>query len=75
MNNSTLQGTVRYSAPELFSSKQAASEKCDVYSLGITMWQLVMGKIPFGEDQNQMELIYQVSFKIIWMIFHLIKLF
>lgn len=27
------------------------------------MWQLVMGKIPFGEDQNQMELIYQVRLK------------
>jgi serine/threonine protein kinase len=61
MNNSTLQGTVRYSAPEMFSSEQEISEKCDVYSLGITMWQLVMSKIPFGEDLNPMELIYQVG--------------
>lgn len=27
------------------------------------MWQIIMGKIPFGDDVDQMGLIYQVGFK------------
>ncbi|XP_062139401.1 putative mitogen-activated protein kinase kinase kinase 7-like [Drosophila sulfurigaster albostrigata] len=39
-------GTFRYMAPEVAKSK-SYTEKCDVYSFGITFWEVMSRKIPF----------------------------
>eukprot|EP00727_Mastigamoeba_balamuthi_P004934 m51a1_g14439 hypothetical protein, erroneous fusion (1084) ;mRNA; f:555747-560437 len=43
-----VEGTPEYIAPEAWM-KHEMSEKCDVYSFGITMWQIVTRRLPFGE--------------------------
>jgi len=41
-------GTVSWIAPEIFA-KKTYSEKADVYSFGIIMWELVTRVMPFGD--------------------------
>eukprot|EP01130_Rhizamoeba_saxonica_P018203 TRINITY_DN9034_c0_g1_i1.p1 TRINITY_DN9034_c0_g1~~TRINITY_DN9034_c0_g1_i1.p1 ORF type:complete len:373 (+),score=78.17 TRINITY_DN9034_c0_g1_i1:955-2073(+) len=46
-NNMTHQiGTVSWIAPELFSKKDY-TEKADIYSFGIVMWELISRQLPF----------------------------
>ncbi|RZF47105.1 hypothetical protein LSTR_LSTR005183 [Laodelphax striatellus] len=53
------QGTIKYMAPELFKGSHTISEKADIYSLGITMWQLLSEETPYlGEDLHT--IIYKV---------------
>jgi len=40
-------GTVAWIAPEVFGQKKY-NEKCDVYSFGIILWELLSRKIPFS---------------------------
>jgi serine/threonine protein kinase len=40
-------GTPAFMAPEQFSDAKNASVRCDVYSLGATLYQMVTGKPPF----------------------------
>jgi serine/threonine protein kinase len=42
-------GTPNYSAPEVFANK--ASYRSDIYSLGVTTFELLTGTIPFGQSQ------------------------
>jgi hypothetical protein len=49
---------VAYKAPELFRGEQP-TEKCDVYSLAITMWQLITREQPYMA-QNEHSVIYKV---------------
>jgi tRNA A-37 threonylcarbamoyl transferase component Bud32 len=42
-------GTPNFMAPEQFRNAKNASVQCDVYSLGATLYQMVTGKLPFGE--------------------------
>jgi serine/threonine protein kinase len=45
-------GTLRWAAPEVMQGKQADeqySEKVDIYSLGIVLWELMTGMVPFAE--------------------------
>lgn len=41
-------GTVAWIAPEVFS-KKAYTEKADVYSYGVILWELITRKMPFGD--------------------------
>jgi len=42
-------GTVAWIAPEVFESSKIYSEKCDVYSFGIILYELLTHLVPFRE--------------------------
>ncbi|XP_018579180.1 serine/threonine-protein kinase mos [Anoplophora glabripennis] len=54
------QGTVVYTAPELLQGK-TPTEKCDVYSLGIVLWQLKSRISPYCGIDNVETVIYKVG--------------
>jgi len=41
-------GTPTFMAPEQFRNAKNASIRCDIYSLGATLYQMVTGEYPFG---------------------------
>ncbi len=43
-------GTVQWMAPELFKRRAVFTQKADIYSLGITFWELAARKIPYARD-------------------------
>ncbi|KAH8407942.1 hypothetical protein KR222_004181 [Zaprionus bogoriensis] len=44
-------GTAPYMAPEVFNG-QKYTEKCDVFSWGITMWEILSRRIPYSDVMN-----------------------
>lgn len=49
-------GTVDYVAPELFEVHRRADALSDLYSLGVLLYEMVTGRLPFSAD-NQLALI------------------
>ncbi len=48
-------GTLNYMAPEALSSTLAASPQSDVYSLGVTLYEMLSGGVPFvGRDAEHL---------------------
>jgi Ran GTPase-activating protein (RanGAP) involved in mRNA processing and transport len=47
-NNSSA-GTLSWTAPELFTLRPTHTKQSDVYSLGITMWEVAARKLPYAE--------------------------
>ena len=45
-------GTLQWMAPELFERKAIFTQKSDIYSLGVTLWELSSRKIPFADAPN-----------------------
>jgi len=45
-------GTIAWMAPELFERRAIYTQKSDIYSLGITFWELASRKIPFADASN-----------------------
>lgn len=53
-------GTPSYMAPELFDRGQV-TEKVDVYSFGVLLWEMMTGKVPWGDVVSPLQIIYYVG--------------
>lgn len=52
-----LVGTMNYAAPEVFIDNCGRDGQCDVYSLGVTLFEMLTGRLPFvEEDATQLAL-------------------
>ncbi len=56
----TTVGTVHYLSPEQARGGAAADERSDIYSLGVTLFHLVLGRLPFESSDDREVLRMQV---------------
>ena len=48
----TAAGSLPYMSPEQIRGKREIDSRTDIYSLGITLYQMVTGEVPFKEDSD-----------------------
>ena len=44
-------GTLHYVAPEMMTSATRTGPSCDIYSLGVTLFQMIAGQLPFQHHE------------------------
>ncbi|MBL6755725.1 MAG: serine/threonine protein kinase [Planctomycetes bacterium] len=49
----TARGTAQYLSPEQAEGGASADIRSDIYALGVTLYQLTIGKLPFDGDENE----------------------
>eukprot|EP01087_Luapelamoeba_hula_P018921 TRINITY_DN6184_c0_g1_i1.p1 TRINITY_DN6184_c0_g1~~TRINITY_DN6184_c0_g1_i1.p1 ORF type:complete len:509 (-),score=63.66 TRINITY_DN6184_c0_g1_i1:201-1727(-) len=54
----TFCGSVAYAAPEMFMSQMYSGQAVDIWSLGVTLYCMVMGYLPFEDPQRVIEADY-----------------
>ena len=54
-------GTAPYMAPECFSRDCGLTEKCDIYSFGVVLYECVTGLMPWAECRDPFVIAYQVG--------------
>ena len=59
----SLTGTYSYRAPELLRG-EPATEKADIYSLGICLWQMVSRQRPYGDENHQVIIFKVVAYNL-----------
>lgn len=47
----TVRGTLNYVAPETMTSAYSSDARSDIYALGITLFEMLTGKLPFESNQ------------------------
>lgn len=60
---SNLTGTYSYRAPELLRG-EPATEKADIYSFGICLWQMVARERPYGGENHQIIIFKVVAYNL-----------
>jgi serine/threonine protein kinase len=51
-NRGAAAGTLQYMSPEMFKEPEKALYPTDIWSLGVTMFELVTGRLPFQADSD-----------------------
>jgi len=52
-------GVISYMAPEILQGKDYTTAS-DIYSFGMIMWELITGRMPFWDQNNDIELIIKI---------------
>lgn len=50
-------GTVDYMAPEQYLDAKSVDQRADVYALGMTIYEMVGGRLPWGPDTSEFEVL------------------
>jgi mitogen-activated protein kinase kinase kinase 13 len=58
---SKIMGSVRWLAPETTATKPVFSEKSDIFSLGMVLWEIASGEIPFLDVPEDGQVIYLIK--------------
>ena len=56
-------GTVEYMAPEQYTDSRAVDRRADIYSLGMTLYEMLAGRLPWDADAPQFEILEQKARK------------